>query len=342
MDSSLLPAVGVGTPLGFGIPAPQLVSYAAAADDAGLDDVSVGELRSTEVFGLASGMIAATSAVRVETSIVAAVTRSAPLMAMACATLGQLSEGRFHLGLGAGSPIVAGWHGEEFKAPLSKVERTMDRIRAALRGDRLEDCASFHIAQEMVGEVPIILSAMNRRMIELAGRKADGVVLQFCGPEQAAAMGKIARDARRSAGVDTPFEVIVNVWGFGGKDRSAALQAFRREISPYMAVPTYRSAAVALLSEAEVDRVGAEWQKGGRDAAAKLVPESLSDSLLFILGTDDVVGRLADYRRAGVDRVHFVPLTPTPGDDGNARAVVDQLSKLSVSRRANTKTRAKE
>jgi 5,10-methylenetetrahydromethanopterin reductase len=329
-----LPAIGVGTPLGFGIPTLELVSYATAADQAGLHDISLGELRGTEAFSLASAFASHTTSIRVETSIVAVVTRSAPLLAMGAATLSQLSGGRFRLGVGAGSPIVAAWHGTEFTAPVAKVERTIDLVRAALAGERLGDAGSFRIAPEMEGEVPIVISAMNRRMLTLAGRKADGVILQFCGPREAAEMGAIARDAHRTAGNERSFDVMVNVWAYAGQDRSAALRAFRREVAPYMAVPPYRTAAVTLASAKEIDAVGEEWKRSGRDAAADLVPQAIADQLLFVLGDDDLAERLATYRAAGCDRVRFIPLTPVPGDVTNAREVVSRLSELAVSGRS--------
>jgi hypothetical protein len=48
--------------------------------------------------------------------VVSILTRSLALLAMGAATLADLSSGRFVLGLGAGSPVVAGWHGREFPA----------------------------------------------------------------------------------------------------------------------------------------------------------------------------------------------------------------------------------
>ena len=183
----------MGTPLGFGLGPRVLVDYARAADEVGLLDISVGELRSTEVFGLTAAIAAATTNLAIETSVVAAVTRSPTLIAMGAATVAQLSGGRFRLGLGAGSPMVAGWHGSDFTRPLRTVERTLDLVRTALAGERVPELGNFRLAPEVVIDVPITLAAMNERMLQLAGRKADGVVLQFCGPEQAARMAGVTR-----------------------------------------------------------------------------------------------------------------------------------------------------
>ena len=62
--------VGIGTPLGYGITPLDLIRLAVAADVAGLDGVSLGELASTEVFSLAGGIAVLTSRIRIETAIV--------------------------------------------------------------------------------------------------------------------------------------------------------------------------------------------------------------------------------------------------------------------------------
>ena len=126
------------------------VDYARAADEAGLHDISVGELRSTEVFALTAAIATATTNLHIETSIVAAVTRSPTLIAMGAATVAQLSGGRFRLGLGAGSPMVAGWHGADFARPLHTVERTLDLVRTALAGERVPELGDFRLAPEVV------------------------------------------------------------------------------------------------------------------------------------------------------------------------------------------------
>ena len=101
-----LPDLGVVTPLGYGNAPGTLRDFAAAAERRGVNGIQVGELASTEVFSLVSAMAAVTSRIRLDTAVIATLTRSPALLAMGAATLAELSSGRFVLGLGAGSAGV--------------------------------------------------------------------------------------------------------------------------------------------------------------------------------------------------------------------------------------------
>lgn len=101
------PAVSVGMmlPVGFGIEPPDLLELCVAADASGLHAVGCGELAGPEAFSLMGAAAAATRTIRLETGVVPVSSRSPALLAMAACTLAALSEDRFVLGIGAGSPI---------------------------------------------------------------------------------------------------------------------------------------------------------------------------------------------------------------------------------------------
>ncbi len=327
-----LPGLGVVTPLGYGHPPSALRDLGVAAERRGATGVQVGEAASTEAFSLVSAIAAATSRIRLETAVIATLTRSPAMLAMGAATLAELSSGRFVLGLGAGSPAVAGWHGHEFPArPRTAVVRTVDDVRAALAGERLREWGGFRLTGiEPRPDVRIFLSAMNEQMLRAAGRSADGVVVNFCSVEQAARLVPLAWSARAAAGITAPFEFVANVWAQAGTDVELAQRRLRWEVSPYLAVPTYRAAAVAIAGEDAIDRAGAAWRAGGRAAAAPLVPQQLVDSLLVHGDAADFAQRLAAFRAAGVDSVRLVPLTSLGGGIEAAHAIVDIVGELSA------------
>jgi alkanesulfonate monooxygenase SsuD/methylene tetrahydromethanopterin reductase-like flavin-dependent oxidoreductase (luciferase family) len=326
-----LPDLGVVTPLGYGNAPGTLRDFAAAAERRGVNGIQVGELASTEVFSLVSAMAAVTSRIRLDTAVIATLTRSPALLAMGAATLSELSSGRFVLGLGAGSPTVAGWHGREFPArPRTAVVRMVSDVRAALAGEQLTEWGGFRLTGiEPRPDVRIFVAAMNEQMLRAAGRIADGVVVNFCSVEQAARLVPLVRSARAEAGITAPFEFVANVWAQAGTDAESAQQRLRWEVSPYMAVPTYRAAAVTIADEDAIDRAGAAWRAGGREAAAPLVPQELVDSLLIQGDDAGFVKRLAAFRAAGVDTVRLVPLTSLGGGIGAAYAIADIIGELS-------------
>ena len=323
--------LGIVTPLGYGQPPTALRDLAVAAERGGLAGIQVGELASTEVFSLVSAMAAATSRIRLETAVVATLTRSPALLAMGAATLAELSSGRFVLGLGAGSPVVAGWHGREFPArPRTAMVQTVSDVRSALAGERLPGWDGFRLTGiEPRPDVRIFMSAMNSRMLRAAASVADGVVVNFCSVVQAARMVPTVRSAHAAAGRTTPFEFVVNLWAQAGTDVELAQRRLRWEIAPYMAVPTYRAAAVAIAGEDAVDLAAAAWRRGGRTAAAPAVPQQLIDELIVHGEAPDFARRLAAYRAAGADAVRLVPLTSLGGGIEAAHDLIDVLGGLS-------------
>jgi len=312
--------LGVVTPLGYGHAPTALRDLAVASERRGLTGIQAGELASTEVFSLVSAMAAVTSRIRLETAVLATLTRSPALLAMAAATLADLSDGRFVLGLGAGSPAVAGWHGREFPAkPRTALVQTVGNVRAALAGERLPRWGGFRLTGiDPRPDVRIFMSAMNQRMLRAAAGAADGVVVNLCPAEQAARLVPLVRSARAAAGRTAPFEFVVNVWAQAGTDVELAQRRLRWEVAPYLAVPTYRAAAVAIGGEDAV----------GRTAAASAVPQQLIDGLLLDGDAADFARRLAAFRAAGVDAVRLVPLTSLGGGIDAAHDIIDVLGEL--------------
>ncbi len=174
-------------------------------------------------------MAAATSRIRLGTAVIATLTRSLALLAMAAVTLADLSSGRFVLGLGVGSPAVAGWHGREFPArPRTAVVRVVSDVRAALAGERLPEWGGFRLTGiEPRPDVRIFVSAMNEQMLRAAGR----VVVNFCSAERAGRLVPLVGSARAAVGRTAPFEFVANPWAQAGTDAEPAQRRLRWEVA---------------------------------------------------------------------------------------------------------------
>ena len=240
-------ALSLSLPVGYGIAPRHLVALIEYAEARGLAGVAVGELTSTDALAVLAAAAPSTSRIRLETSVLSVLTRSPAMLAMSAATMADLSAGRFVLGLGAGSPIVAGFHGEKFTDPVGRVERWLTDVRAALCGASLPEWGSFRLRGVPLNPVPLLLGAMNSRMLAVAGRAADGVIMNLCGPDQIRAQLATALAARQEARVDGTFEVHTTLWVDATGDIDRARDRFRMEMAPYLAVPTYRSTVVALV-----------------------------------------------------------------------------------------------
>jgi Luciferase-like monooxygenase len=129
--------ISLSLPVGYGISPLDLIRLIQQADQVALAGVAVGELTSTDAIALVAAAASVTKQIRLETSVLSVLTRSPALFAMSAATMANLSGNRFVLGVGAGSPIVAGYHGVEFRATLARVEQCTSEKQADERSSKV-------------------------------------------------------------------------------------------------------------------------------------------------------------------------------------------------------------
>ena len=250
-------------PVGFGIEPPDLLELCIAADRRGLHAVGCGELAGPEAFSLMGAAAAATGSIRLETGVVPVASRSPALLAMAACTLAALSGDRFVLGIGAGSPIVSSFHGDVFERPLGRVAETLAAVKAALAGERLADRGGFKLRGIQPRPVRVFLSAMNERMLDLAAREADGVVIHFVGPEQIADLAPRLRQARRNAGNEARRSRS-SPWSTRPRTAAAIPRGpTGARWRPIWPCPPTAALAAALSSAAEVDAAAEAWRERG-------------------------------------------------------------------------------
>ena len=129
-------------------------------------------------------------------------------LAMHAATLQEVSDGRFLLGIGAGAEEFLAWAGLTRPRPLSAAREAVLACRALLeRGSPARDPAGASWQPEAHlrwdgPAVPIYLGAMGPKMLALGGQVADGVLGLSFPPERAAASAAIVRAAAAAAGRD--------------------------------------------------------------------------------------------------------------------------------------------
>src|SRR6476659_7288473 len=123
---------------------------------------------------------------RLGTAIVPVYTRGPALIAMSAATMAAAAPGRFVLGLGASSPVIVGnWNGLDFDEPYRKTRDVLRIVTQALAGERVDGefdtvtIKRFKLEQAPADPPPIMLAALRPQMLRLAGREADGAILNW-------------------------------------------------------------------------------------------------------------------------------------------------------------------
>jgi alkanesulfonate monooxygenase SsuD/methylene tetrahydromethanopterin reductase-like flavin-dependent oxidoreductase (luciferase family) len=303
-----------------GLPPAGVGALAQAAEAAGFGAVFVAEGHG-DALALCHPVAAATRHVRVGTAIANAALRPPVLTAKTAAQLDHASGGRLILGLGVANTVMNTRFGIEPSPPLAMMEEYTAVVRAVLSGSRDGyDGRVFRAglvpldSPPVRAALPIYLAALGPRMLELAGRIADGVILNLMTPAQAGEAARIVRAAALAAGRDpASVEVVCVVHCCLSDDDAAAAAAARSVVPRYVLHP----AAPRLFGELDggpsLRGVRERVLAGDRAGAADLVPQQAADGFVARGGADACLARVAEYLAAGVDLPALFPMPV--GDD---------------------------
>ncbi len=220
---------------------------------------------------------AATERIKLGTGVLPIYTRHPTAMVQMAATLDEMSGGRFILGIGVSHKVtVEGFWGLLLEHPVEAMREYLTVVRTSIRdgGCAFEGrffTARWTYAAPRRADLPIMISALNPRMLELAGELADGVVLYMCGPGYIKEVVMPALEAGRAkAGKSLDgFEIVATFDACLTSDRAAALEVYRKTLDRYSALPYYRKAMEAGGFDAgELAGIGDESQV--RAAVARL------------------------------------------------------------------------
>lgn len=216
------------------------VKAAQLADDLGYDSFWLPEAWGYEIFTLLTEMALKTRRIKLGTGIVNVFSRSPGLMAMSAATIDEVSEGRFILGIGtSGKRVIEGFHGRAFDKPLTQVRDVIRVVRTLIGGERLSGSGAelhkyspFMLAMKPARRrIPIYVAALKQKSIQSIGELADGWIPTFW-PYAELNKGRewIAEGARR-AGRDpaeiecAPFSLVLPL-GAAATQQAKALIAY--------------------------------------------------------------------------------------------------------------------
>ena len=175
----------IGVAFSGGLTASEIADCAERAEALGYESVWVAEGHGGDQFAILAACALRTSRIRLGTAISSVFVRTAPTIAMAAATVDELSGGRFVLGLGSSHRVQVGpEHGVEYARPLERVRDTVAIVRTLLREHDVSHAGEtvrierFNLwFRPFRGEPPVYLSALFPKMLELTGEIADGVIL---------------------------------------------------------------------------------------------------------------------------------------------------------------------
>lgn len=298
------------------LPFEELLAVAVAAESAGFDQVWVSNdlfMRSAPV--LAGALAARTARIGLGIAVMNPYSVHVSELAMAAATVQEISGGRFLLGLGAGSEQFLGWAGIARRRPLATTATALTGLRALLGHDDMDrsQLPDWFGRQSVLRfplsrPVPVYIGAMGPKMLEMAGRHADGVLPLLYPPERyATARQQVLAGLAYS---DREFDFPACFWVSLSDDRVTARAALAEKLAYYGQSISASMLATAGLQPQDFAPAGQLAHVG--QAAAELIDDRML-SLGVAGDVAEVVARCLALYRLGARHLSFgPPLGPDP------------------------------
>jgi len=239
--------VPIGFGVGTGVTRVSTVrDQAIWADEAGFSSIWVSQILGVDpIVAVAAVAADAPGLVGLGTSVVPLAGRHPLALAAGARTAQDATGGRFTLGVGPSHAMVTeGFYGESYERAFSRTEEFLEALVPLLRGElcdvtgeQIEAHGWLTIESE---PVPLLLAALGPRMLDLAGRTADGTTVGSCGPRTIARhIAPVLGAAADAAGRPPPrIQAMVSVAVTDDPD------GIRREAEAsdqlYASLPSYR------------------------------------------------------------------------------------------------------
>jgi 5,10-methylenetetrahydromethanopterin reductase len=312
----------------FAMSGGDMIELARLAEAAGFESLWTNEDIGFDSLAMLSAISQHTRRIRLGTAIVNVYSRSAMQIAMAAATLDELSGGRAMLGLSIGHhPWNDLGHGMPIEKPLARLREYVTFIRKAVSGEPFtHDGPIFagvdsRLAFDPVRPtIPIFVAGERHRIIALAGEIADGLLINVVSPEYVADFAaERLWSAARSAGRDpTRLELTALVTCCISEDRTEALAQARAMVAHRLRHSLKMLDTQPVHRHEEIRHVNGLMEAGERERAAGAVSEELARSIVVLGSSVEVLAGIERYFTAGCTRVIAVAYP-------RGRAEVDRL-----------------
>jgi probable F420-dependent oxidoreductase len=301
----------IGVAISGGPNPADVIDLVVLAESLGYESAWVAEGHGGDQFAILAACAMRTSRIRLGTSISSVFVRSAPTIAMAASTVADLSGGRFILGLGSSHKAqVEPEHGMVYTKPLTRTRETVAIVRDLIRDGRVNfkgdtvRIDNFDLwYSPRYRDIPVYLSAVFQKGIELCGGIADGIILTRSTLHTAAQVRVHVAEGAHKAGRDPNLIAVTTLLPTSVADtRGAALSALRPGIAFYCGFfPRYNRMMAEHGFATEAREIAEAWARGDRQAAENAVSDEMIDATSISGTPEQCRARIELYRRSGID-----------------------------------------
>ena len=263
-------------------------------------------------------------------AILPAQTRGPAVLAQSFASLAELSTGRVFAGIGASSPaVVQDWNAVPYAKPYQRVRDTVRFLRSALAGERVAaryetfTVDGFRLLRPPANQPKILLAAGREAMLKLAGREADGAIINWISPSDVRVIAPIVQQAATAAGRPAA-EIFGRILTCPSTDTDAVRAGARRFLAQYVTPPGYRAFHEWMGRGEQLAETFAKWESGDRRGAAEAVSDEVIDDLIVHGSPEACRARIAEYAGSGLSMASVALISLVPGE----RIDLDVLRRL--------------
>lgn len=259
-----------------------------------------------------------TKKVKIGTGVTNPLTRHPSVVASAYATLEELSPRRFIVGIGLGDSSVETMGLKP--ARLAYFEKTIAQMRALLAGEEVElESGKIHLKHPCKVKVPFYIAASGPKMLELAGRIADGVIILVgIAPEYLEQAKEKMRVGAEASG-KTVKDIDLVLWvPCAVSDKLPAKDAVKAHVARVVAHPlpfALNEQEQTVLDD--IRRAYNYYQHMEQKASqAAVIPDWLVDKFAIAGTVSECRARVREIRKSGIDQIAIIPYAV--GDAGRA------------------------
>jgi len=263
-----------------------VLAHVRRVEAAGYDTLWLNETSGREPMAMLGALTQLTHRITLGMGIASIYARDAAAAHAGARTVAELSGGRFVLGLGASHPERVGpQRGHEYLPALATMTAYLDAYEAAP-----------YAAPPPAAEPPLVIAALRRRMVTLAGARTDGAFPFFVPLSYAARARSWVDEGAASAGRGTRPLLVLALPVVLADDLASGLAAARAYSRWYIQLVNYRANLLECgYTEADLEPPGSE---------------RIMREVVAIGDVAEARARIAAFRDAGVDHVAVIPIGP--------------------------------
>ena len=267
-----------GMTIPFGAPLSDHQELYRELVDLGYTDAWSSEADGSDAFTPLALAAAWAPELRLGCAIVPAYTRGPALLAQSVASMAEAAPGRFAFGIGSSSDvIVERWNGIPFEEPYKRTRDTVRFLKEALTGEKIKQeytgfkVNGFKLARKPKVLPTILVAALREGMLKLAGREADGAIINWLSAEDVKQVAPIVGEGK---------EIVARIFVCPSTDTATVRGMAKFAIAAYLNVPVYAAFHDWLGRGDELKGMWEHWKAGDRKAALEAIPDSLVDELI--------------------------------------------------------------